>query len=84
MRSAISSWKVAVLCLVMACMLAAGCNNALGMQDWQRDLVGLAMSSGFSLLSDAFFRLSTVTVERNCFENGVPVDCSTLPNGGAV
>jgi len=86
MHLTVSLRKVAVLCLVMALIFATGC-NALGLQDWQRDIVGLGLNAGIGFLTSALlipFQSTDVQVERNCFENGEPIDCALLPNGGAI
>jgi hypothetical protein len=76
-----------VLCLVGTLTFAAGCERALGLHDWQRDILGLAVGSGVGIVANLLLpalQASNVRVERNCFENGVPVDCSELPNDGEV
>lgn len=86
MRHAMVFRKVAVVCLIMALVFATGC-RAFGLQDWQRDLIGLSISTGVGFLTNALllpFQYTVVRVERNCFENGVPIDCALLPNNGEI
>ncbi len=76
-----------VVFLVFAIVPATGCDNALETEDWQRDLLNLGLSSGIAVITNIiapWFQTRNVVVERNCFENGVPVDCSQLPNAGAI
>ncbi len=76
-----------VLCLFGALVFTTGCDNAFGLQDWQRDVLGLAVGSGVGLVANLLLpalQASNIRVERNCFENGVPVDCSQLPNDGEI
>jgi hypothetical protein len=84
MRFAENLRKTIALVLVMAILLSSGCNYALGLQDWQRDIFGLAVSTGVAALTSFLFQFTTVRVERNCFENGVPIDCALLPNNGQI
>ncbi len=66
-----------VLCALAALSLSGpGCSPALGLQDWQRDL----LSAAFGLVGGAIGAGSVqVIVQRECFENGVRVDCSQIP-----
>lgn len=57
---------------------STGCSKALGLQDWQRDLLGTAANLIGGFLAGQSTR---VVVERQCFENGVEVDCSSIPGG---
>lgn len=76
-------WSTA---LALGAMLAAGntgCSpGALHLQDWQRDLFGFLGASIAGPLVGSLFGINSntdIVVERNCFENGVQVDCSTIP-----
>lgn len=60
---------------LIALFPAIGCERALGLQDWQRDVLGVVLNS--VLLNAAV--PTQVVVERTCFENGVQVDCSQIP-----
>ncbi|MFO0838898.1 MAG: hypothetical protein U1D55_10255 [Phycisphaerae bacterium] len=59
--------------LAAGAMLFAG---ACGLQDWQRDLLSL----GGGLIGGLVGGSTQVTVQRDCFQNGQPVDCSQVPN----
>lgn len=87
MRRASTIRIMMVLLLVCTVSFSVGCSNAFGLQDWQRDIVGLFVGTGITFFINLLvpgIQATTVQVERNCFENGVPVDCSQLPNGGAI
>lgn len=47
-------------------------------------LFGGAFAGGFlgAFLANLIPVTTNVTVERNCFENGVQIDCSQIPNSG--
>lgn len=68
-----------VLSAVVLTLGNAGCSPALGLQDWQRDLLSFAGSTLGGFLSAQF---TNVTVVRECFEDGAAVDCASLPAGG--
>jgi len=60
-----------------------GCTpGALNLHDWQRDLLSLLGGSLLGPLVGGVLggdSTTNILVERNCFENGVQVDCSTIP-----
>jgi len=66
---------VAAGLMATALTSSTGC-DALGMQDWQRDILSALVGGIGSYLA---VQSTQVTVERECFENGVQVDCDTLP-----
>jgi hypothetical protein len=81
--------RLCVRLCVAVCLLGGllipvvGCRpGALGIQDWQRDLLGVGLSVVFDAVLAPQF--STIT-ERQCFENQggtlVQIDCSTIPGG---
>jgi hypothetical protein len=82
MKFAMGIRKAVICCVLIASLFVSGCSNALFMQDWMRDLTGFVMSTGIGFLTNALLSFTSVRVERTCFENGVQVDCSTLPGGG--
>jgi len=87
MRRASAIRIMLVLLLVCAVSFSSGCSNAFGMQDWQRDILGVVASTGTAFVINLLvpgLQATNIQVERNCFENGVPVDCSTLPNAGQL
>ncbi|MDX2200033.1 MAG: hypothetical protein SF069_13815 [Phycisphaerae bacterium] len=66
------------VCSAALLFTGLGCNRALGLQDWQRDLLSLVGSGIGSFLAA---QSTTVRVERECFENGVQIDCASVPGG---
>lgn len=56
---------------------STGC-KALGLEDWQRDILSAVASGVGAFLAGQSTR---VVVERECFENGVRVECSSIPGG---
>lgn len=75
MRMSKHSKGLTILLVALALGPLTGCNLR-----W----FGPSFLGGFlgAFLSNLLPTSTTVTVERNCFENGVPVDCSQIPGGG--
>ena len=68
--------------LVVLLVPLAGCQQALGLEDWQRDLLFWLFDGIRDLAADAggiAGQTTEIVIERNCFENGVQVDCSQIP-----
>lgn len=55
---------------------STGCTNALGLQDWQRDIAAALVGGIGAFLVG---QTTQITVERECFENGEPIECAALP-----
>ena len=72
--------------LVVLLVPMVGCQEALGLEDWQRDLLFGLLGGVFDLIGDAAGlggQMTEIIIERNCFENGVQVDCSTIPQANS-
>lgn len=75
MRTSRLSKGLAIMTAALAIGPLTGCNLKLFAPSFLGGFAG-------AFLANLLPTTTTVTVERNCFENGVQVDCSQIPDSG--